>query len=117
MTVGAGSNLFLYTAVTQSQGVTVDVITGFDADDVLDFSAIGPGVYVGEAEGYGAVLTGLDTTGAESRAILDTDTGIVYWDVDASGTLDDADMAIKLSGVTDLSDTNFLFGEAAPEPV
>jgi hypothetical protein len=112
MTVGAGSNTFLYTAVTQSQGVDVDVITGFDADDVLDFSAIGPGVYTGEAAGYGAVLTGLDTAGVEARAILDTDTGIVYWDVDASGTLDDADMAIKLSGVTDLSDTNFLFGAA-----
>ena len=111
--------------------MTVDVITGFQADvqstdditgddvvdeddlinDILNITADfngGTFIYAGEANGYGAVLTSLDQLGTESRAVLDSSTSILYIDVDASGTLDDADMAIELVGVTSLSDANFL---------
>lgn len=117
-------------AVAESQGVTVDVITGFqvavestddidgngtvDADDVindvLDLSAIvfgGAASYKGEAAGYGAVLTSLAI--GSSFAVLDSTTSTLYIDVDASGTLDNLDMAIQLTGVTDLSADNFVF--------
>ena len=117
--------------VTDSQGTTVDVISGFQVDvqstddinadevvdeldiinDVLDFTAIGEGVYAGEANGYGAVLTSLALGAA--NAVLDTSTSTLYFDVDASGTLDDADMAIQLTGVTDLSEANFAWAEVA----
>jgi Ca2+-binding RTX toxin-like protein len=139
-----------YNAVGESQGTTVDVITGFQVNaqatvdilidnivdakdvinDIIDLSDIQIGflddkgtvlttddvfvstlfVYAGEAIGYGAVLTTLDTTGAESRAVLDSTTSILYIDIDASGTLDDADMAIKLVGVTalDADGANFI---------
>lgn len=124
-----------FAAVTDSQGVTVDVITGFQVDvqttddvnddgvvdsddgvvnDVLDFSAIVPSAtasYAGEADGYGAVLTSL--TAGESVAVLDSASSILYYDVDADGSLTDADMAVQLTGVTGLSDLNFVFGEVA----
>jgi S-layer protein len=117
-------------AVAESQGVTVDVITGFqvavqstddidgngtvDADDVindvLDLSAIvftAAASYKGEAAGYGAVLTSLAV--GSSFAVLDSTTSTLYIDVDGTGTLDNADMAIQLTGVTDLSADNFVF--------
>lgn len=111
MTGGAGVDTYVYAAVTESQGTTMDVITNFGATDIIDLSALAmtAPAYVGEAEGYGAVLTSL--TAGKTNAVLDNTTSILYVDVDASGTLDDADMAIKLTGVTDLDDAgaNFVF--------
>ena len=137
ITLGAGVteddvDTLVYTAVTGSQGVNVDVITGFqaavqstddidmdgdvDADDVindiLDFSAVaatGTSSYAGEANGYGAVLTTLQAGGTDSLAVLDTSTNTLYWDVNADGQLDNNDMAINLTGTTDLSVDNFVF--------
>ena len=111
MTGGEGVDIYAYSTVAESQGITVDVITNFEGGatgDKLDFSALaivgaGPGTYVGEATGYGAVLTEL--TAGTAKAVLDSDTSILYVDVDASGTLDDLDMAIQLTGVTGLVDT------------
>lgn len=131
ITLGSGIteddiDTIIYTAVGDSQGVTVDVINGFQAnvlssddidddgelndyiDDVLDFSALGLGAtaqYLGEANGYGAVLTSL--TGTAGDAVLDTSTSTLYIDVTGDGILDNTDMAITLTGVTDLSDANF----------
>ncbi|HEY0879047.1 MAG TPA: DUF4214 domain-containing protein [Zeimonas sp.] len=121
----------VYTAANESQGVKVDVINGFQVDvqattdtnaddvvdatdlinDILDFSGLAglagtPG-YVGEANGYGAVLTSLVSAGGNTTAVLDSSTSTLYIDVDGSGTLDNADMAINLVGVTELSDANF----------
>ena len=134
ITLGAGDtaddeDTIVYTAVTDSQGVTVDTITGFqvdvqattdtdgdddvDADDIIndmiDLSAVAAGgSYVGEAGGYGQVLTSL-SGGGTAEAVLDTSTSTLYVDVDGSGTLDNADMAIDLTGVTELSADNFAF--------
>jgi hypothetical protein len=121
----------VYSAVTDSQGVTVDVINGFqvatqstddidadddvDADDiindVIDLSGvvIGTATYSGEANGYGAVLTSLAGDATNSQAVLDTSTSTLYVDVNADGALDDSDMAIQLTGITDLSADNFAF--------
>jgi hypothetical protein len=121
----------IYTAVEESQGVTVDTIEGFQAavqsttdttsddvvdetdilNDVINLNAItaGTGAYLGEAAGYGAVLTSL-SGGATAEAVFDTSTSTLYIDVDGSGTLDDADMAIQLNGVTSLTDVdNFVW--------
>jgi hypothetical protein len=135
ITLGAGVteddvDTVAYAVVADSQGVTVDTVNGFqvavqstddidtdgdvDADDVIndliDLSAItaGVGSYLGEAGGYGQVLTSLTASGA-AEAVLDTSTSTLYIDVDGSGTLDNADMAINLTGVTDLSLDNFTF--------
>jgi len=120
-----------FTAVTDSQGVTVDVINGFQSgvqstddinedgevtsadviNDVLSFTlnfGEEPTLtgYLGEAEGYGAVLTSLIS--GEVTAVLDSTTNILYVDVDGSATLDNNDMAIKLTGVTSLdAEANF----------
>ncbi|MEP2185867.1 calcium-binding protein, partial [Roseibium sp.] len=110
LTGGAGDDTFHYTAVSDSQGVTVDTITDFmSGEDTIDFSAISTGVgssYTGEANGYGAVLTSLQNTG-DSQAVLDTSTNTLYLDVDGNGVLDSQDMAIDLAGVTALDDTDF----------
>lgn len=110
MTGGDGVDTYIYTAASESQGVTVDTITNFDAEeDVLDFSAItsGTGLYLGEANGYGAVLTSL-SAGGSAEAVLDTSTNTLYVDVDGDGALTAADMSIQLTGVTALDDaTNF----------
>jgi S-layer protein len=111
MTGGADVDTYTYAAVTESQGVTVDVITNFDADeDVLDLSAItlGTGLYLGEANGYGAVLTSLTATAGD--AVLDSSTSTLYVDIDGDAALTGADMAIQLTGVTTLDDaTNFVW--------
>ncbi|SHI06892.1 beta strand repeat-containing protein [Marivita hallyeonensis] len=135
ITLGAGVteddvDVIIYTAVSESQGVMVDTITGFqvavqstddvdtdgdvDADDVIDdiidlFGiTAGVGTYLGEAGGYGQVLTSL-SGGGTAEAVLDTSTSTLYVDIDGSGTLDNADMAIELTGVTELSGDNFIF--------
>lgn len=105
-----------YTAVGDSQGVTVDVITDFTGGvggDLLSFAGVtftggAGGVYVGAANGYGAVLTSL-AAGA-NNAVLDSTTSILYVDVDGSGTLDNMDMAIQLTGVSGLTNAdNFVW--------
>jgi len=110
LTGGAGDDTFAFNFVTESQGVNQDTITDFvSGEDVLDFNAItgGVGQYLGEANGYGAVLTSLTATVGD--AVLDATTSTLYVDIDGSGTLDDADMAIVLTGVTDLAATDFAF--------
>ena len=116
----------VYTVVGDSQGVTVDVINGFQVDvqstddingdnrvdaddvinDVLDLSAVGlltgDAFYSGEADGYGAVLTSLVGLG-DSQAVLDNSTSILYVDVNGDALLTNLDMAIKLAGVEELS--------------
>ena len=79
-------------------------------NDLIDLSAItaGVGSYLGEAGGYGQVLTSLTASG-DAEAVLDTSTSTLYIDVDGSGTLDNVDMAIELTGITDLSLDNFTF--------
>ena len=112
LTGGAGEDTFHYTDVSDSQGTTVDTITDFvSGEDILDFSAItgGTGSYTGEANGYGAVLTSLQSTG-DAQAVLDTSTSTLYVDVNGDGNLDDQDMAIDLTGVTALdNNTDFTF--------
>ena len=108
-------------------GVDTDVLVNVFANDIIDLSGIStfgrsdvdenpntPDVYfarsyVGEADGYGAVLTSL--TAGYVNAVLDSTTSIVYVDVDGSGTLDSKDLSIKLVGVTDLEAANFDFGQ------
>uniref|UniRef100_UPI00273F020E M10 family metallopeptidase C-terminal domain-containing protein n=1 Tax=Roseovarius sp. MMSF_3448 TaxID=3046713 RepID=UPI00273F020E len=113
LTGGAGNDTFHFTAVTDSQGTTVDTITDFvSGEDKLDFSAIaiGTGAYTGAANGYGAVLTSLVGDNTNSQAVLDTSTSTLYVDVNGDGNLDNQDMAIDLTGVAALdNNTDFTF--------
>ncbi len=113
MTGGTGVDTYVYTAVTESQGTKVDVITNFQVGtggDVIDLNAItgGTGAYLGVANGYGAVLTSL--TGTAGDTVLDSSTSTLYVDVDGDAALTSADMAIQLTGVTSgLVAANFTF--------
>lgn len=113
LTGGAGIDTYVFAAVGDSQGVNVDTITNFDADDdIIDLSAvaIGAGSYNGEANGYGAVLTSLTGDATNTEAVLDTSTNTLYVDVNADGQLDSNDMAIQLTGISDLTEAdNFVF--------
>lgn len=112
LTGGAGKDVFVYGVdATHSNGVNVDVITDFvSGTDKLKFVdgalATVAVSYVGEANGYGAVLTAL--SGTAYQAVLDTSTSQLYIDVDGSATLDNADIVIKLNGVVDLSQSDFV---------
>jgi Ca2+-binding RTX toxin-like protein len=106
MSGGAGNDTFHFNVVGDSQGVTVDNIADFiSGEDTIDLSAIeqGTGSYAGEANGYGAVLTTLSgaATG-DSLAVLDTSTSTLYVDVNGDGVLNDFDMAIDITGITNL---------------
>ena len=63
-------------------------------------------IYVGGANGYGAVLTSL--TGVAYQGVLDTSTSTLYIDVDGNATLDNADIVIQLTGVTALAQADFI---------
>jgi len=110
LTGGDGADTFDYNSDAESQGVTVDVIADFvSGTDVLDFNGVtaGVGTYLGEASGYGAVLTSLTNTAGD--AVLDSTTNTLYVDVDGSGTLDNSDIAITLTGVTNLDTADIVF--------
>jgi S-layer protein len=113
MTGGTGVDTYVYTAVGDSQGTKVDVITNFQVGtggDVINVNAVtgGTGAYLGVANGYGAVLTSL--TGTVGDAVLDTVTSTIYIDVNGDGALNNSDMAIQLTGVTSgLVAANFTF--------
>ncbi|MCZ4271948.1 DUF4214 domain-containing protein [Maritalea porphyrae] len=110
LTGGADADTFMYTAAAQSNSVNVDVITDFvSGTDKLSIDTLGVGTYTGEAVGYGAVLTALAGGGVNGQAVLDTSTSTLYVDADGSGTLDNNDYAIQLTGVTDLAAADFLF--------
>lgn len=103
LTGGDGADRFNFEAVTDSQGITaeVDVIQDFvSGEDLLDFFFIGGVTYVGEAEGYGAVLTSLHI--GTTTAVLDSEDSKLYVDANADAILDDNDMIIQLVGVTEL---------------
>lgn len=113
MTGGSGVDTYVYSFVTDSQGTKVDVITNFQVGtggDVIHVSALtgGTGAYLGEANGYGAVLTSL--TGTAGDTVLDKSTSTLYIDIDGNAALTSADMAIVLTGVTGgLVAANFVF--------
>ncbi|MEQ1620320.1 MAG: calcium-binding protein [Methylococcales bacterium] len=110
LTGAAGADFFVFNVpgnpATDSNGVNVDTITDFTVgtDKIV---AGGPVTYVGEANGYGAVLTSLASAAGNNRAVLDTSTSQVYIDVDGNGTLNTLDTVVKLNGITDLSQTDF----------
>lgn len=111
LTGGAGDDTFAYFAASDSQNAEVDTIMDFvSGEDMIDLSAVevGTGSYFGEVNGYGAVLTALAGTG-DTQAIFDTDTNSLYVDVTGDGILDNTDMKIDLTGVTDLDATDFIF--------
>jgi Ca2+-binding RTX toxin-like protein len=111
LTGGAGDDTFAYFAASDSQNAEVDTIMDFvSGEDMIDLFAVevGTGSYFGEVNGYGAVLTALAGTG-DTQAIFDTDTNSLYVDVTGDGILDNTDMKIDLTGVTDLDATDFIF--------
>ncbi len=104
-TGGDGDDMFWFFAVNESQGTTKDTITDFVSEtDMLNFNPItgGAGSYLGEANGYGAVLTSL-TGGGVAEAVLDTSTSTLYLDANGDAILDANDMAIDLTGVTQMN--------------
>ncbi len=105
LTGGAGADFFVFGTPLHSNGVNVDTVTDFTVgtDKIVAGGAV---TYVGEANGYGAVLTSL-AGGGPNRAVLDTSTNSLYIDVNGDANLTVADTVIKLNGITDLSQSDF----------
>jgi S-layer protein len=114
MTGGTGVDTYKYTAVTDSQGSNVDIITNFQVGvggDKIDLNVltVGTGAFLGVVNGYGAVLTSLTGT-LNTEAVFDASTSTLYIDVNGDGVLNNNDMAIQLAGVTSgLVAANFIF--------
>ena len=106
LTGDAGKDVFEFTGpATDSNGTTVDTITDFvSGTDKIDTATVV--VYVGGANGYGAVLTSL--TGVAYQGVLDTSTSSLYIDVNGDAVLDTNDMVINLTGVTTLAQADFV---------
>lgn len=114
LTGGDGVDTFTFGAAgfaaTDSNGVNVDTITDFvTGTDKIAFDTLGTGTYAGEANGYGAVLTALTGDNTNGQAVLDISTSTLYVDMDGNGVLDANDMAVNLTGVTDLAAADFVF--------
>jgi len=133
LTGGAGNDIFYFDDALESNGLNIDVITDFNVgDDTIsifedllasayfagDAGVDGiPGngddnpatglVYLGEVEGYGAVLTALTAGSGDSQAVLDKLDSRLYIDLNNDGILNDLDLVITLTGVTDLSQADF----------
>lgn len=110
MTGGDDVDTYYYNSVLESNGVNIDTITNFDADeDVLDFNFIlaGLGSYVGEANGLSGVLSSL--TGSKGQSVFDTSTDLLYVDADGDALISAGDLVIELTGVTSLEAANFVF--------
>ena len=116
MTGGEGADIFLFTKASDSNFADTDTILDFDVEeDVLGFYSLVN--YLGEAEGYAAVLERLqysDTAPAKYlshmmhfNAVLDAKENILYVDVNGDRALDDNDMEINLAGVEALTADSF----------
>jgi len=118
--LGPGRDSYNPQKVTNSSGTTVDVIKDFiSGEDIFDFRKVvrdadndeSGGEYLGEANGYGAVLSSLSEEKTGAEAVLDRDNFILYIDVNDDADITDADMTIDLSTneVIDLSGYDFIF--------
>jgi len=120
ITLGPGRDSYNPQKVTNSSGTTVDIINDFvSGEDIFDFrkvvrdadNDVDGGKYLGEANGYGAVLSSLSEEKKGAEAVLDRDNFILYIDVNDDADITDADMTIDLSKneVIDLSGYDFIF--------
>lgn len=96
LTGGAGADTFVFAAASDSTGVNADTITDFVSG--VDKISAGTVTYLGEANGYGQVLSSL--SGSAGEAILDISTNSLYIDVDGDAAITNADYLIQLTGVT-----------------
>ena len=107
----AEKDILTYSATKQSNGLNMDIVDGFNAnDDVMNFSGISALDheidYLGSVADYALVDAAL--TGTVGEAVVTEDNGRVYIDVDGSGDVDSGDMVIQLNGITDeLTNANF----------
>ncbi|MEA3229095.1 MAG: hypothetical protein U9P38_08510, partial [Campylobacterota bacterium] len=120
ITLGPGRDSYNPQRVTNSQGTEVDIIHDFiSGEDIFDFRKVvrdadneeDGGKYIGEANGYGAVLSSLSEEETGAEAVLDRDNFVLYVDVNDDADITDADMTIDLSAneVKDLSAYDFIF--------
>jgi hypothetical protein len=111
LTGGDGADTFFYDHQLESSGLNIDVITDFESGEdliALGQVVVGTGSYIGEVNGYGAVLTALTNSG-NTEVVLDRNDSRLYVDVNGDGILNDQDMVITLTGVTDLDATDINF--------
>jgi len=120
ITLGPGRDSYNPQKVTNSSGTTVDIIKDFiSGEDIFDFRKVvrdadndeDGGEYLGEANGYGAVLSSFSEEKTGAEAVLDRDNFVLYIDVNDDADITDADMTIDLSTneVIDLSGYDFIF--------
>lgn len=125
ITIGTGVNTLVYDAATESTGLTVDVITGFNANDLdadadaTAFNTFDLTALLGEVTFLGSVanatlantaLTGTaEVPSANLQVIYVTGENTLYADANGNGTIDAGDLAIQLVGlVGTLTQDNFV---------
>jgi hypothetical protein len=141
LTGDAGHDVFVYDNVADSSGDNVDTISAFaggtladkgtvgtaddyTSGDVIDLTAIATALgFTGGVQFLGTFAddtvadTFLQTGSANLQVVYVTGDGALYIDVDASGDINDGDMVIELTGVTDtLTQANFNPTTLPPAP-
>jgi len=121
ITIGAGVNTLVYAAESESTGLTVDTITGFNAADLdadeeveafntFDLTALTAGdvVFLGSVSNATLANTALVDTSGNLQVIYVTGENTLYGDANDNGVIDTGDLAITLVGLTGtLSQDNF----------
>lgn len=133
ITIGSGINTLVYGSAADSTGLAVDVITGFNANDLdptdakafntFDLTALLSNFDFGSVQFLGSVANAtlantalqgsVEMPATDLQVIYVTGENTLYADANGNGTIDAGDLAIQLVGlVGNLSHDNFV-GSAA----
>jgi Ca2+-binding RTX toxin-like protein len=107
---GAGADTFVYTSVTESRGVAIDVIHGWDATDVVDLSDIDtkPGKAGVQHLAFGGAIGAADPVG-EGKVQYFKQGGDTYVVADVNGD-GHADLTVRIIGTFNLDAGDFVLG-------
>ncbi|WIJ24036.1 DUF4214 domain-containing protein [Devosia sp. RR2S18] len=111
-TGNGGADVFVIEDAAQGFSVTItDFVAGTDKLDLsgLTLPAGTTLRYVGEANGFGAAQGSTVAADTFVDVVLDTSSNMLWIDINNDGTLNNNDYQISLTGVTDLSTSDFVF--------
>ena len=108
LTGGAGIDTFAYNAVSDSFGSTQDTITDFvSGTDLIGLTTLANSVgrptitlKNGAAADFGTAQSSVALNSGVTQVVFQVDTNTLWVDVNDDGTLNNNDLAIKLTGVT-----------------
>lgn len=117
LTGGAGDDDYVYNALTDSNGTTLDTIFGFETstsavtnDEIVVANTIvgnrTTATFVGNAANFADAQSLVTLGSGETQYVFQQDANTLWIDANDDGTLNNQDIRIVLDGVTALNTTN-----------